>query len=315
MMAETRVRQKYLDRLNWLQTQGTYLIGAARGRGFVDIADKDHDNEVKEAEQRGKMESLRKGSFTKRMFIEDKRKAFRMIEVGLTSMANSSKGEPVSFIPLAIVEKYGFGPVIEIPEMDFDTPSVLITCSQAVEITWMGKDRVERQDLWLILPKESGVRMPLLGEHFMVHHGDILFDTDDKGFVALAKGNKEHNERYADQPSLVPTHPPQNPYTGMGIGQQTVAPAMPQSIQYGGYPGAASVPGEHYGQTVPQQLLGQQIPPQRIPLQQFPPTRLPGQQSPARHQWQPPRSHPGQPAQPGSQNISQSPRGQLPRAK
>ncbi|KAK4653312.1 hypothetical protein QC762_0082300 [Podospora pseudocomata] len=175
------VRQLELDRLNWLH------VGAALRGGYVSIEDEDHATELREADEKARMEEWKKGPFVKRMWVQDEqRESFRLITVGLDSMARSASGEPVSFVPASTISEYNLGPIIKIPETVFNTASAIMSCTEAVDITWMGSDKVERQDRWVVLPVGSGIRMPLLGERFMTCFGQLLLSVEPTGTIAVA---------------------------------------------------------------------------------------------------------------------------------
>ncbi|KAK0666736.1 hypothetical protein QBC41DRAFT_397561 [Cercophora samala] len=180
------IRQLNLDRLNWLH------VGAALRGGHVSIEDEDQATAVREAEEKARMENWKKGPFVKQMWLQNQQgEDFRLITVGLDSMARSASGEPVSFVPLSMISEYSLGPIIKIPEAVFNTASDIMTCTEAVDITWMGSDKVARHDRWMVLPPESGIQMPLLGERFMACFGELLISSEENGIVAAANNEEE----------------------------------------------------------------------------------------------------------------------------
>ncbi|KAK4184931.1 hypothetical protein QBC35DRAFT_534608 [Podospora australis] len=172
------IKEMELVRLNYLH------MGAALRGGFVTPELESMAKYLKEQEEIKAWDRRRKGPFTKRMWIHDRRQnCFTDVVVGLDSMATSPHNKSVCFVSRAFVEKYSLGPVQKVPDAVFETAGGEITCQEAVDVVWKGRDHIQRSDQWLILPKVSNIEIPLLGRQCMLEYCDLLQDHEAHGIL------------------------------------------------------------------------------------------------------------------------------------
>lgn len=86
-------------------------------------------------------------------------------------MVRFVSGEFVSFVLVSIIFEYNLGFIIKILEIVFNIVSVIMFCIEVVDIMWMGSDKVECQDCWVVFFVGFGIWMLFFGERFMICFG------------------------------------------------------------------------------------------------------------------------------------------------
>ncbi|KAL2024951.1 hypothetical protein VTK56DRAFT_3650 [Thermocarpiscus australiensis] len=191
-------------RLAQMNARNLIRAGAAIDGVYTTPEEEDIANWYQEMEEKKKG----KGRFLKWMYIFSEASGdWHPIEVKLDSGAEPAGA---NFVTPGMVRQYLLEPVIRIPETGFSMPDGHhFSCDEAVDIVWKGKDGVGKKLRWFVLPETSRIRMPMVGQDFIIEYGDLLFDEQpagtDAGMIGMiemgpvSKAEEIRNQQIRDE--------------------------------------------------------------------------------------------------------------------